>query len=528
MKRKPTFEELKYVQDEVSKKGKNVILAYILTLFFGYLGVHLGYLRKKKLAFVRILLTFTTIGSVYLIGSTVDALATSELTMRLQQYSSVITVVFGLSIAIHGLWFLFDLISIPGEVDKINSEIEKDATDSITHSTYAAESIMSDEVYQKVMGESLKLAMEKVDAEVDERLVEAREEITKIGNIVQSRNRDIEKIIENIDSNIETVNKLNESLSEDLDSIQKTALKDLRSVKSAVRDHLNNESIEGDEYNQKSIRNDEYKAIEKEKKEPIETDRVDYIGENKEDSVEIDHFGPVKNNNQELTKVDNHKSAEDDKQENTEEDKKAKSVNDNNSNVKIKSKIDGECDIEHTPTEDNKDFKKEGSVNEVSLDEDIEKQLDEDDNLETNEDEVLIENESVNDTSNELPLEEQKEASEDESKDKALNVIEAIEVNKKRVSIEGYIVGAMNENRELIKKGIKSNSNIVIADNADEDDINKSLIVQLTKSGGLRDNFGGKKNPEIIGKSVTVTGFRDRYFNRNGIKKINDIKFKDE
>lgn len=246
MKRKPTFEELKYVQNEVNNKGKSVVLAYILTLFLGYIGVHLGYLRKRKLAFVRGLLTLITVGSVYLIGPTVSALETSGLTMQLQQYSSIITVVFGLSVGVHGLWLLFDLIVIPKEVDKINSEIEKKATDSIMHSRYAAESIMNNEVYEKIVSESSKLAMEKVDSIVDENLKEAREKITKIGNIVKSRDRDIEETIDNIESNIKRIDKLNNLLNKDIDSLQNTALKDLRYVKYTVRNHLDNE-LHGEE-----------------------------------------------------------------------------------------------------------------------------------------------------------------------------------------------------------------------------------------------------------------------------------------
>ena len=524
MKRKPTLEELKYVQNEVNNKGKNVILAYVLTLFLGYLGVHLGYLRKKKLAFVRILLTLITIGSVYLIGTTVSVLETSEPTMKLQQYSSMITVVFGLSVGIHGLWLLFDLIVIPREVDKINSEIEKKATDSIMHSRYAAESIMSNEVYEKIVNESSKLAMEKVDSVVDDNLKEAREKITKIGNVVKSRDRDIEKTIENIESNIKRIDKLNNSLNEDIDSIQNTALKDLRYVKSTVRNYLDNE------LHKEEIIEDDKSEINKE-----ESSKNDELTKNNkveidEKVIEKEQFESTKEKEVEVNEPE---AIKEEKQDEVENVKKNEVVHDETSNVEINSQYD----IEHTSIKDDLSQEEGDDKNEVLSNEDVDRSSEEESQDKTmtfskglNENDI---NEAI-DSAEEVSEEKEnsvgkiENASNNEIETHTFNVLESINENKCEISTEGYIVGAVNESGELIKKGIKSNSNIVIADNVDEDNIDKTLIVQLLKLDGLRDKFGLKGNPKVIGKKIVVTGFRDKYFNKNGIKKINDIKFVDK
>lgn len=101
-----TNEERMLVNSEVSRKGKNMLLAYILLIFLGTLGIHRFYLGKKGSAITQLVLT--------LVGWA----------------TTVILVGFGL-LAIVGIWVFVDLFLVPGMVNDANNKIEQEVINSL-------------------------------------------------------------------------------------------------------------------------------------------------------------------------------------------------------------------------------------------------------------------------------------------------------------------------------------------------------------------------------------------------------------
>lgn len=88
-----------------------------------------------------------------------------------------------------------------------------------------------------------------------------------------------------------------------------------------------------------------------------------------------------------------------------------------------------------------------------------------------------------------------------------------------KISIKGYIVGAMNPDGyvpEFGETGVFSN--ILLSDNADEDNINNCLIVQLVSGTDIRAKFNMGDNPGNYKKEVIIEGSLEKYFQQAGIK----------
>ena len=93
--------------------------------------------------------------------------------------------------------------------------------------------------------------------------------------------------------------------------------------------------------------------------------------------------------------------------------------------------------------------------------------------------------------------------------------------------ITGYIVGAVNgtsfgdggENCKFDVTEIENATNILIADNADETDYTKCLVVQLP-SGDVRNALNLVDNPGNLKKKVVLTATLETYFGVAGLKDI--------
>ena len=91
--------------------------------------------------------------------------------------------------------------------------------------------------------------------------------------------------------------------------------------------------------------------------------------------------------------------------------------------------------------------------------------------------------------------------------------------------VTGYIVGAING--KSISDGAiftgsvpaEANTNLLIADNADETDYTKCLPIQLP-SGKVRDALNLVANPGNYQKKVTLTGSLEKYFGVAGLKSV--------
>ncbi|WP_415803664.1 DUF6359 domain-containing protein, partial [Marinicrinis lubricantis] len=108
----------------------------------------------------------------------------------------------------------------------------------------------------------------------------------------------------------------------------------------------------------------------------------------------------------------------------------------------------------------------------------------------------------------------------------AMTVAEAIANNSGSGTVEGYIVGygsGGGSSPFMVTKSASGNTNMVIADAADEQDTSKMLPIQLTSS--YRADFGLQTNPDNIGKKVRITGSLEPYFAIPGLKSPTAIEF---
>ena len=98
--------------------------------------------------------------------------------------------------------------------------------------------------------------------------------------------------------------------------------------------------------------------------------------------------------------------------------------------------------------------------------------------------------------------------------------------------ITGYIVGAVNgtsfgdggENCKFDVSEIENPANILIADNADETDYTKCLVVQVP-SGDIRTALNLVDNPGNLKKKVVLTATLETYFGVAGLKSTSAYKF---
>lgn len=90
-----SIEEQLLVNSEVEKNGKNIVLAYVLAIFVGILGIHRFYLGRKGSAIAMLILGLFSLG------------------------------------LITGVWVIVDLFLIPGIVKENNAVIEAELTSEI-------------------------------------------------------------------------------------------------------------------------------------------------------------------------------------------------------------------------------------------------------------------------------------------------------------------------------------------------------------------------------------------------------------
>ncbi|MGX4645574.1 TM2 domain-containing protein [Holzapfeliella sp. JNUCC 80] len=91
-----TTEEQILVNSEVEKNSKNIVVAYLLCLFFGVLGIHRYYLGKKGSAILMTVLAITVVGSV-----------------------------------VSAVWAFVDLFLIPGIINENKKQVEQEAINNI-------------------------------------------------------------------------------------------------------------------------------------------------------------------------------------------------------------------------------------------------------------------------------------------------------------------------------------------------------------------------------------------------------------
>lgn len=94
-----------------------------------------------------------------------------------------------------------------------------------------------------------------------------------------------------------------------------------------------------------------------------------------------------------------------------------------------------------------------------------------------------------------------------------------VEGQQVNVKVKGFIVGAMNSTGyvpEFGETGVYSN--ILLSDNADEDNIDNCLIIQLVSGTDIRAKLNMGDNPGNYKKEVIIEGSLEKYFQQAGIK----------
>lgn len=88
-------------------------------------------------------------------------------------------------------------------------------------------------------------------------------------------------------------------------------------------------------------------------------------------------------------------------------------------------------------------------------------------------------------------------------------------------TVTGYIVGTSAKGTTIkLNLGTENaaESNLVIADNPNETDSNKCIVIELKDGSDIRKALNLVSNPEVLGKKVNITGQIQKYFGKGGIK----------
>ena len=121
--------------------------------------------------------------------------------------------------------------------------------------------------------------------------------------------------------------------------------------------------------------------------------------------------------------------------------------------------------------------------------------------------------------------------------DETLSVAEAIALYdannaQPNVRVKGFIVGyidgkSIEDGATFGNSGNVSNTNLMIADDANETDYTKCLAIQLP-AGNVRDALSLQQHPENLGKEVSLLGSLEKYFGTYGLKSISEYALEGE
>jgi|LFRM01.2.fsa_nt_gb uncharacterized protein YdeI (BOF family) len=112
----------------------------------------------------------------------------------------------------------------------------------------------------------------------------------------------------------------------------------------------------------------------------------------------------------------------------------------------------------------------------------------------------------------------------DGTKENPYTVSDAIALQgEKGVWVQGYIVGSVVNNRYVFSAEGATNSNIIIADNADETDQNNAVPVQLP-AGASRNELNLQANSDMYKVEVIIKGDLEAYFGAAGLKNAKEYE----
>jgi hypothetical protein len=112
----------------------------------------------------------------------------------------------------------------------------------------------------------------------------------------------------------------------------------------------------------------------------------------------------------------------------------------------------------------------------------------------------------------------------------AITVDSAMNVDEdKQICVIGYIIGTCSNtiNKPTFSTATGTSSNIIIADNVDEQDKTHILTVCLTNDKEIRAALNIVDNPQNFHKRVIIIGTRAQYLHWTGLKSVWYYKFAD-
>lgn len=194
MSRKPTLEELNYVQKEVANKGKKTSVAYMLSFPLGFLGAHLAYLGKTAGAITRSLMTIVIVILIILANSTaVEFLKNPQLTNQIQQNSSAIFIFLIVISIIQILFLIKDVSTISETVSEINLKIEEESQEKLKQARYAEESILKGEVYKEIVEATKNRLIESVEESFKNEIISLEKRVSDIKKDFEEKTLLLEK-----------------------------------------------------------------------------------------------------------------------------------------------------------------------------------------------------------------------------------------------------------------------------------------------------------------------------------------------
>lgn len=421
MDTKLTMDELKYVQNEIKLKGKKIGIAYILTILFGFIGIHLSYLEKSKLAIIRGLLTIILITVPFPIKALVETAQTQGVTLALQQYSSA-TFVLYIIIAVTSLsWLIYDLINLPSMVKRANDKIESRISVKVKEARNVEGQLRDDAVSKVIIEEIYNRVKTSIDNEIETNSKHIDEQLSITRDKLMSKRDETIDLIDNIDANLKKLASFSAELDDEIEKVKKTSFDEIKKLDDTllIQYKLEKEALE--------LSNKQTKV----NLEPI-------------DDFEVQLAGTV---------IDNEKSDE---------------TSTENNSIEIPSTTDSSADKVEEEQEAELEEKEIIMPDEVEVDEDFS-----DNQLIAPTAENLIEPVEVT----EQIVESHPEITESTKVNFEKNVIDtnqAIGIKKGKYAVKGYIVGQMSAITQNIKfSDFDSDMNIAIASNIHEKDPKK-------------------------------------------------------
>lgn len=469
MNRKLTVDELNYVQREVKLKGKKLSTSYVLALFFGFLGIHLGYLERTKAAVLRALLTVLIIVTYFPVKAAVVASETGGITTQLQQYSSTLFVAYVALVVLNISLMMYDLINLSSMVGKVNEKIEAKAGIKVIEANHVEGKIREDETSDRLV---IKIS-EKLESEIESKSKMIEDEIAIIHKKIMDKNEITADLIENVNLKIKEFENISIDLDEKIQTSRNKFFEEIEALKveaegmrSEIKSHIKEikDDLESEKSGQVRSEASYNKSFVGKVEEPIET---------------------FKSNLENTFKASSEISIENNEPKDIVESKSA-----------VETSIKEEAPLEEkTPIEESVDKDNSVLLEEVKTDDVLE-------------DEVVVEVDNFDNKA-------------------CLTVNEAISKGEGVTSVSGFIVGYMSPvKHDITFNNFDGDLNVSIAEDPQEKDIEKMITVQLTWDSKLRERVGLLSNPGNLGKEITiVNGELGKYFSGIGLKQFYSVIF---